>query len=373
MKKRIIIAGIGETGLITATRLSHRYDIVGVSPKPCLLSGQELGTRLTRPEQWQKNYLLPFRRYKKLDGVTTLHGKITEIRPETNEVKIQLANGDTKTETFDALLISSGVSNGFWRNNTLENEETISSNLTRYAEQFSIAKTIAIVGGGATGVSVSANLATRYPDKNIHFFYSQERPLPGYHPKVRKNIESQLVARGVQLHPYHRAHTDNTALESSLTRETIAWESGQNAFSADLVLWAVGNVKPNSDFVPEVMLDKQGYVKTDRYLRVPGYNNIFSVGDIAASDPNRSSARNGGYETVAHNIDCYLRGTTQAMKTYKPSPYRWGSILGVQNNGLQVFLPNGSSIRFPLWAVNTILFPLIVRKGIYGGIRADKV
>ena len=116
-------------------------------------------------------------------------------------------------------------------------------------------------------------------------------------------------------------------------------------------------------------LDDQGFVKTDEYLRVPGYSNVFAVGDIAASDPNRSSARNWGYRLVAHNIRATVEGREAAMKRYEAPPYRWGSILGVQRDGMRVFQPNGGSFRFPRWAVEKLLFPIAVGRVIYKGIR----
>jgi hypothetical protein len=57
------------------------------------------------------------------------------------------------------------------------------------------------------------------------------------------------------------------------------------------------------------------------------------------------------------------------MKRYEPPAYRWGSILGVQKNGLQVFQPDGGSFRFPQWCVNLLLFPIAVRSLIYRGVR----
>ena len=78
------------------------------------------------------------------------------------------------------------------------------------------------------------------------------------------------------------------------------------------------------------MLDEHGFVKTDSDLRVIGCDNIFCVGDIAATDPNRSSARNGGYALVAHNIAALLDGRPGEMKKYRASTYRWGSILALK-------------------------------------------
>ena len=42
-KPRVLVAGLGDTGLLTAIHLSSHVDVVGVSTKPGLVSGQELG------------------------------------------------------------------------------------------------------------------------------------------------------------------------------------------------------------------------------------------------------------------------------------------------------------------------------------------
>ena len=57
------------------------------------------------------------------------------------------------------------------------------------------------------------------------------------------------------------------------------------------------------------------------------------------------------------------------MKRYAPPAHRWGSILGVQKDGLRVFQPHGGSFRFPRWAVEKLLFPIAVRRFIYKGVR----
>jgi NADH dehydrogenase FAD-containing subunit len=369
MKKRVVIAGFGDTGLLVAIHLASDCQVVGVSPKPCLLSGQELGNRLTRPEAWKQDYLMEFGRYKKLDDVRTIQGSIAKIDTKKQCVHVDLPDGAEQVEAYDALVISSGVTNGFWRNDALESMKDIVDGISRVAERMAEADEIAIVGGGATGVSVAANLSERYPEKILHLFHSRGQPLPGYHPKVRNRLQAHLERVGVGLHSNHRAVVPESFGCDQLTTDVVEWSTGQPPFKADLTLWAVGNTRPNNAFIPVEMLDEAGFVKVDDTLRIPGHANVFAVGDIAASDANRSSARNWGYRLVAHNVRCYLRGDEKGMKRYEPPAYRWGSILGVQENGLQVFQANGGSFRFPRWAVDRVLFPLAVRRAIYKGVR----
>jgi hypothetical protein len=59
---RVVVAGLGDSGLLTAIHLARHADVVGISAKPALVSGQELGTRLTRPDDWARDYFIPFER-----------------------------------------------------------------------------------------------------------------------------------------------------------------------------------------------------------------------------------------------------------------------------------------------------------------------
>lgn len=380
---RVVIAGFGDTGMLVAIHLGGGFDILGVSPKPCLVSGQELGTRLTRPAAWKQHYLNDFSRYRQLDGVRILQGHISSLDPVAQNVNIIMLNGELRCERYDILVIASGVTNGFWRSADAESLALIDAGIEARAARLARVQSLAIVGGGATGVSVAANVAAVYPDKSVHLFFSADQPLPGYHPGVRKALVKQLRDLGVHLHPGHRAVIPPGFNCDELTEGAIHWQSGQAAFEAELTLWAVGQQHPNNDFLPADMLDEQGFVRVDRKLRVEGYRNIFALGDIAASDPHRSSARNWGFRLVAHNIRQYARllrsasrsGSVddaeleQALRDFSAPAYRWGSLLGVQRDGLRVFQPQGGSYRFPPWVVKHVLFPHIVAKMIYRGMR----
>ncbi|MFM8861284.1 MAG: hypothetical protein ACKOIA_02320, partial [Acidimicrobiia bacterium] len=57
----VVIAGLGDTGVMVATRLARSCRVVAVTTRPALVSGQELGTRLVDPDRWKRNYCLPLR------------------------------------------------------------------------------------------------------------------------------------------------------------------------------------------------------------------------------------------------------------------------------------------------------------------------
>ena len=114
-RRRIVIAGLGDSGVLTAIRLARHAEVVGISAKPALVSGQELGWRLSRPHDWARANWIPFDRFRGLDRVRTVHGTLTGLDLAARSVRIRSDDGSTSTEEYDALIISTGVTNGFWR------------------------------------------------------------------------------------------------------------------------------------------------------------------------------------------------------------------------------------------------------------------
>ena len=367
-KPTVIVAGLGDTGALIATRLARTCNVVGISTRPALVSGQELGTRLIDLPRWRRTYLIPYRRFRKLDSVDVVHGRITTVDFDTSKVSVELASGSTREVTYDYFVIATGVSNGFWRHDRLEDLVTIDTELSAINAELNGAGTIAVVGGGATGVSVADNLA-RAGRSKVHLFHSGEEPLPGYHPSVRRWMARQLTTDGVTVHPDHRAVVPNGFRGDQLTHDPVEWSTGQEPFSADVTLWALGGVTPHSAFLPTSVLDDEGFVLVDKNLRMPEHPNVFAVGDIAASDPLRSSARNWGFRIVVTNVKELVRNRPTKLKPYKAAEYRWGSILGMQDDGLTVVQPNGKRFRIPRKLAEPLLFSVFVQRILYGGLR----
>lgn len=364
-RKRVVIAGLGDTGVLTAVRLARRFEVVGISTQPGLVSGQELGVRITRPTEWARDYWTSFDRFRSLDRVRTVQARITGLDIEAREIRGEGFDGSPLTEHYDALVISTGVTNGFWRQPALRSAEAVGANLSDIHHRMAKAHKVIVVGGGAAAVSAAVNIATQWPEKNVDIYFPHQRALLTHHQRVWIALHRRMIELGVGIHPGHRADTGGEI--DGLTGGPVRWSTGQPPASADVVLWAIGRVLPNTDWVPPELLDEKGFVRVDSDLTVPGRDGIFSIGDVAATDPLRSSARNRADGLLAHNIRAHFDGG--ALKPYRPAKRRWGSVIGVQKDGLEVFTPAGRSIRFPAWSIDRILQPWIVKRGIYGGVR----
>lgn len=366
-QKTVVIAGMGDTGILAAIHLSRHFNVVGISTKPLLVSGQELGARLSKLEEWKRNYLMKFAQFRRLNGVRILQGKVVSINDRNNSVAWQDIHGEQHDLEYDALLIATGTTNGFWRTAEVQTQDEVERSLVQQADTIRIANKVVVIGGGASAVSAASNVKENYPDKSVHLYFSRSMVLPEYHEKTRQKVTKRLEKQGVRLFPKHRAVVAQ-AEQTVPGKGEVQWETGQAPVTADCLLWAVGHRQPNNHFIPKQMLGADGYVNVDSQLRVPGTQSVFSVGDIADTDSQRGSARNAGFLVVAHNIRCHLNGKQGSMKRYSPSKYRWGSILGVQHNGMIVFAPKGGYFRFPRPTIDSLLFPILVRQGIYKGV-----
>lgn len=363
---RIVVVGLGDTGVLTAIALRRRGSVVGIHAKPEFVSGQELGLRLARPEAWTRDYRIAYDRFRGLDHARLVHGSATALT-ENRTVRVTCTDGTVAEEPYDVVVVATGVTNGFWRHPTLQDSGAVDADLASPHERIAAAGSVMIIGGGAAALSSAAQVAERWPGTTVDVYFPGDRALPHHHERVWHRVRSRLEALGVGLHPGYRAELPPGDDARDLTSGPVTWSTGQPPVVADAVIWAIGRVIPNTAWLPGDMLDAGGFVNVDPTLRVVGYDDVFAVGDVAATDPLRTSARNRGHALVGRNIRAYLEGAP--LREYRPPRRRWGSVLGPQRDGLIVFGPTGQGIRVPALASDVVLQRLITRQGIYGGVR----
>ncbi|GAB3851471.1 hypothetical protein GCM10028801_01000 [Nocardioides maradonensis] len=195
---RIVVAGLGDTGLLTAIHLARHCDleVVGISSQPGLVSGQELGTRLARPEDWQRDYRIAFERYRALDRVRLRHAEVTGLDLATRTLQARDVGGRDIEEPYDVLVIATGVRNGFWRTPDLRTVDEVTAALATAHARLAGSSTILVVGGGAASVSSALQLALRWPGTRVSLAFPGERGLPQHHPRTWANAARRLEAAG---------------------------------------------------------------------------------------------------------------------------------------------------------------------------------
>ena len=147
---------------------------------------------------------------------------------------------------------------------------------------------VVIVGGGATGVELAAELhkATREmtaygldrvnPDRDIsiHLVEASNRLLPALPPKISACVESELRKLNVKLFLGERV--------TKVTKEGIETHSGKKILSS-LVVWAAGIKAPEFlSQIKDIDTNSIHQVKVESTLQSTSNTDIFAFGDCAA-------------------------------------------------------------------------------------------
>ncbi|MBB1011752.1 pyridine nucleotide-disulfide oxidoreductase, partial [Dietzia kunjamensis] len=157
-RPRVVIVGLGDTGVLTAISLRRYADVVGITATPEFVSGHELGLRLARPEAWERDYRIAYRRFRGLDRTRIVHGTATGLDTRERLVRVTLADGTggdstVAEEPYDVVVVSTGVTNGFWRHPTLRDAADVDAELASPHQRLATAGSVAVIGGGAAAVS----------------------------------------------------------------------------------------------------------------------------------------------------------------------------------------------------------------------------
>ncbi len=368
MRRRVVVAGLGDTGIqVVAALARHRrlLDVVGVGPKPGYLSGRHLGVRLARPARWEENHRIAFHRFRRLDDVRTIHGRLEAVDTRAREVEVLRADGSTTRHGYDILVVCTGVRDGLGRTPSIQDDAEIDLAFGLARAAVAAAPSLAVVGGGQTAVESAAQLAQAFPGKRVDLYFPGERALVHHHGRVWDHCRGELRRLGVGLHPGHRAELP-PGQTGRLAPGPLRFRTGQAAVQADLVLYAVGRARPNTEWLPASMVDDAGFVRVDPELRVPGHDGIWAVGDVAASDPLRTTARNRGAQLLVHNVLATVRG--RRRRRYTARDRRWGTVLHEIGTVMTVFTTTGRALRHSRTS-QAFQERLLLRRVVHGGVR----
>lgn len=174
---------------------------------------------------------------------------------------------------------------------------------------------VVVVGGGATGVELSAEIIEfmqetlcsyynsschlKKEDVKVTVVAASPDLLPPFPPELREIAKRELIRKGVKV----------------MTGETVTEvKPGKIIFKdasfieAGTIIWVAG-VKPSTIEIAGSAKEKNGRITTDEFLRVTGPENIFALGDVSGTAPMLAQVASQQAKTVAYNIGAVLEKT----------------------------------------------------------------
>ncbi|HXJ59528.1 MAG TPA: NAD(P)/FAD-dependent oxidoreductase [Verrucomicrobiae bacterium] len=146
--------------------------------------------------------------------------------------------------------------------------------------------TIVVVGGGPTGVELAgafAELARNVLKRDFHRIDPSKARviLIEASPVVLSHLPLELAARATEQLTALGVQVQVSTRVKNITQGQVLLESGETIY-AENIIWAAGVSASPLTRSLGVELDRAGRVKVNPDLSVPGYPEVFAIGDVAA-------------------------------------------------------------------------------------------
>lgn len=279
MTKSVIVIGGGPGGGYAAAALDKdkRFSVTLVDTKavsefvpgtPSMVAGLRDDKAL---DKYVRSAVVPHTQYVKNGRVVI--GTVSAVSDDLREVTL----ADGTVLRADYLVVATGSSYaGPWKlppDAPVADAAAYKLRLTDERARLEAAKHVLVIGGGAVGVEVAAEVASSFADKRVTLVSSGARLLPEAAPglgaraadwfSLRENCTVVLGERAVE-----QADGSYTTTVSN------------QRFEPDLVYVCYG-LRPNSGFMPAAALAGSGFVAVEPTMQVRGFTHAFAVGDVA--------------------------------------------------------------------------------------------
>lgn len=360
MRGEIVIVGGGAGGLELASKLGRK-----LGPAKVTLVDSRL-THIWKPSLHEvaagtldaNQEGLSYQMLAHDNGFSFIYGAMTALDAASGSLTVSAVHAQDGTVvlperriSYRSLVIAVGSTSNYFGVPGAE-QHTISLNAAEDAERFRLRLLtklaqcetiraeggqahvdIVIIGGGATGVELAAELReassvyTAYgfqnlqPERDVRITLLEGAPriLAPLPERVSEAAHRLLEQRGVKVVTSCRV--------MDIGPDRVSDNEG-NVYLASLCVWAAGIRAPQFLTQLGLPVNKIGQVEVDGHLRVKGFSNIYSFGDCAANvDPEgrqvppRAQAAHQQADYLARQFVRMARGRAPDAKEYEYRDY----------------------------------------------------
>ena len=284
----------------------------------------------------------PLREIFKNTGIDMCQGEVEGIHTEDRRVTVSGA-----TLHYDYLVIATGAGTNYYNIpgaekftyplKTIADAERIRAVVIESFEKAAYdldpevrlrQLSFAVVGGGATGVEVAAELAEfiegiveRYyqhtnrckpEEPAISLVNATKELLELFPPSLREAASERLKSKGVSIH--------NNSIVTSVTQNGLVM-ANNTTIPANTIIWAAG-VKPMVPHFENIspILAKGGRLEVDPFFRLTDQDRVFALGDVAGANPPvpmLAQAAVSEARVIAANVVASVRGKKLKAFSFK--------------------------------------------------------
>ncbi len=308
---KVVIIGGGFGGMMCARRLKKLPVAVTLVDRRNFHLFQPLLYQVATGGLSPANIASPLRSiFRRQANLQTLLGTVSSFDKESQEVVLE----DGARLPFDYLVLASGSTHHYfgrdadWESlapglKTVEDATVIRRRVLSAFERAERSNdpdeirrllTIAIVGGGPTGVEMAGSLAelahhTMRRDfraidptqARVILIEGSKVVLERYHPSLSQRAGKDLKGMGVEV------MTETKVTEIFRDRVVVRRNDQEESIPTETVIWAagvkaspLGKALADSLELPD-LLDRGGRVQVEKDCSLQGYPNIFVIGDLA--------------------------------------------------------------------------------------------
>lgn len=311
---RAVVLGAGYAG-VTAARVIAKHSNATVT----LINDSDRFQERMRNHQVATGQRLRDVRLRDLVKGTGIHlviDRAVHLDPETREVELA---GDAEPLGYDVLVYALGSHADLSAvPGAAEHATAVATvkHARRVGDRVGDAGTIAVVGGGLTGIETVTELAETYPDRKV-VLVTREEPGRMLNDRGREHLFATFERLGIEVR--------TGATVAKVAEDGLLLEDGSH-LDVNSVVWTTGFGVPTLAREAGLAVDHRGRMLVDSTMRSTSYPDVYAVGDAAVARNEhgqevRMGCGPGGIAGVtgARSIADRLAGRT-------PKPYRYHDV-----------------------------------------------
>ncbi|KAM6105703.1 LOW QUALITY PROTEIN: ferroptosis suppressor protein 1 [Pterocles gutturalis] len=321
---RVVVVGGGFGGMAAASVLKSPIPFVLVDMRDAF-HHNVAALRAAVESGFAKTFIS----YSITFGDSFRQGKVVGIDPERQQVL--LSDGEELHYSHLILASSDGPFRKF--NKVIDMESAIQTyeNMVKEIEK---SERILVVGGGAAGVEMAAEIKTEYPAKEVTLIHSKIALADvELLDSVRQEVKEILLRKGVHLLLSEKVSNVENLRPNQFQKDMVVKTEKGTEVVTDMVVLCTG-IKINSSVYAAAFGDKMASnsaLKVNKHLQLEGYEHIYAIGDCAdLKEPKMA------YHAVHANIavtNIINSLTHKPLKTYEPGSLTFLLSMG-RNDGV---------------------------------------